>query len=74
MNTIPDTDPPLPERETHCPKCGWDWEAHEFAVPAPYCPGGEEDAARNRDAHARFMAQLNKATEAARKRPFGERE
>lgn len=28
----------------HCPDCGYRWKAHEFAVPAPYCPSNEKDA------------------------------
>ena len=25
-----------------CPKCKCDWDLHEFAVPAPYCPSKDE--------------------------------
>ena len=31
-----------------CPICGYDWLAHEFAVPAPYCPENDKDAEANR--------------------------
>lgn len=30
--------PPQPIAEGKCPKCGHDWEEHDFGVPAPYCP------------------------------------
>lgn len=48
----------LSPNKDRCPKCGYDWEAHEFAVPAPYCPGNDEDAATNREHHAAFVSRL----------------
>jgi calcineurin-like phosphoesterase family protein len=30
-----------------CEKCGFPWKAHEFAVPAPYCPRNAEEAEFN---------------------------
>lgn len=43
-----------------CPKCGYDWEAHEFAVPAPYCPNNDEEAAANRESVSRFKNTLER--------------
>jgi hypothetical protein len=44
-----------------CPICGYDWEAHEFAVPAPYCPENDEDARRNRESSKRIKEWMNQA-------------
>jgi hypothetical protein len=41
-------------KKDKCPKCGYAWEAHEFAVPDPYCPANDEDAEHNLKSNKRF--------------------
>ena len=49
--------------ENVCPKCGYDWEAHEFAVPAPYCPSNDEDAEVNRKTTISWLKRLKEIRE-----------
>lgn len=51
---------PTAEVSDKCPKCGYDWEAHEFAVPAPYCPANDENAEENRKCTREFQEKLKR--------------
>lgn len=46
--------------EDKCPKCGYDWDAHEFAVPAPYCPENDEEAESSRKSNQSLREMMYK--------------
>lgn len=31
-----------PSQEGDCPKCNQSWDAHDFGIPAPYCPSQDK--------------------------------